>query len=88
LRAKQPLVSSAPHRRHHKEAVKKSLEEQKHFTQRRKVQEGAKKRKQLSFATLCALASLREIVYFFTASKRCLQCQAVIPYLFSKHFAT
>jgi hypothetical protein len=50
------------------EAVKKSLKEQKHFTQRRKVQEGAKKRKQLFFASLCALASLREIVYFFTAS--------------------
>jgi hypothetical protein len=48
--------------------VKKSLKEQKHFTQRRKVQEGAKKTKQLFFASLCALASLREIVYFFTAS--------------------
>jgi ABC-type multidrug transport system permease subunit len=51
------------------EAVQKSLKEQKHFTQRRKVQEGAKKRKQLLFASLCALASLREIVYFFTASE-------------------
>jgi hypothetical protein len=52
------------------EAVKKSLEEQKHFIPptRDKVQEGAKKRKQLFFASLCALASLREIVYFFTAS--------------------
>jgi len=49
--------------------VKKSLEEQKHFTQGRKVQEGAKKRKQLFLASLCALASLREIVYFFTASE-------------------
>jgi high-affinity Fe2+/Pb2+ permease len=28
---------------------------------------GAKKTKQFSFASLCALASLREIVYFFTA---------------------
>jgi hypothetical protein len=36
------------------EAVKKSLEEQKHFTQRRKVLEGAKETKQLSFAILCA----------------------------------
>jgi hypothetical protein len=51
------------------EAVIKSLKEQKHFTQRRKAQEGAKKRKQLFFARLCALASLREIVHFFTASK-------------------
>jgi hypothetical protein len=48
--------------------VKKSPEEQKHFTQRRKVVEGAKKTKQLFFASLCALAPLREIVYFFTAS--------------------
>ena len=31
--------------------------------------EGAKKTKQLFFASLCALPSLREIVYFFTASK-------------------
>jgi hypothetical protein len=29
---------------------------------------GAKKTKQLFFASLCALASLRETVYFFTAS--------------------
>jgi hypothetical protein len=38
--------------------VKKSLEEQKHFTQRRKVEEGAKKRKQLFFASLCAMVPL------------------------------
>ena len=38
--------------------------------QRRKDLEGAKKRKRLFFATLRALASLREIVYFFTASLR------------------
>ncbi len=50
------------------EAVKKCREEQKHFTQRRKVAEDAKKTKKLLFANLCALASLREIVYFFTAS--------------------
>jgi hypothetical protein len=50
--------------------VKKSLKEQKHSIPptRDKVQEGAKNRKQLFFASLCALASLREIVYFFTAS--------------------
>jgi hypothetical protein len=51
------------------EAVKKSREEQKHFTQSRKVAEGAKRTKQLSFASLCALASLREIVCFFTPSR-------------------
>jgi hypothetical protein len=50
------------------EAVKKSLDEQKHFTQRRKAGKGAKKTKQLFFASLHALASLREIVGFFTAS--------------------
>jgi hypothetical protein len=55
-------------RGHRSEAVKKSPEEQKHFTQRRKGLEGAKKTEQLLFASLCALASLREIVYFFTAS--------------------
>jgi hypothetical protein len=51
--------------------VKKSLKEQKHSIPptRDKVQEGAKNRKQLFFASLCALASLREIVYFFTASQ-------------------
>ena len=48
--------------------MKKSQEEQKHFTQRRKALEGAKETKQLFFAILCALASLREIVYFFTVS--------------------
>jgi hypothetical protein len=52
------------------EAVRKCREEQKHFTQRRKVAEDAKKTKKLLFANLCALASLREIVYFFTASSR------------------
>ena len=51
------------------EAVKKSLNEQKHSTQRRKVAEGAKRTEQLFFASLCALASLREIVYSFTASQ-------------------
>jgi len=41
---------------------------QKHSTQRRKVGEDAKKTRKLLSADLCALASLREIVYFFTAS--------------------
>ncbi len=50
------------------EAVKKPPEQEKHFTQSRKGPEGAKKTKRLFFASLCALASLREIVYFFTAS--------------------
>ena len=39
---------------------------QKHFTQRRKVVKGAKQTQMLFFASLCALASLCEIVYFFT----------------------
>ena len=43
-----------------------------HPARRDKVVEGAKKTKQLFFVSLCALASLREIVYFFTASNRCL----------------
>jgi len=30
--------------------------------------EGAKKTKQMFFASLCALAPLRDILYFFTAS--------------------
>jgi hypothetical protein len=50
------------------EAVKKSLDEQKHFAQRRQAGKGAKETKQLFFASLRALASLREIVYLFTAS--------------------
>ena len=58
------------------EAVKKSLNEQKHSTQRRKVAEGAKRTEQLFFASLCALASLREIVCFFTASKPRLRSPA------------
>jgi hypothetical protein len=49
--------------------VKQSLVGQKHFTQRRKVAKGAKKTKQFFFAGLCALVSLREIVYFFTSSE-------------------
>jgi hypothetical protein len=52
-----------------KEAVKKSLNEQKHIAQRRKGAEAEKKTKQLFNPNLCASASLREIVYFFTASK-------------------
>ena len=51
------------------EAVKKLQDEQKHFTQRRKVAEDAKKTRKLLFASLCALASLREIVCFFTPSQ-------------------
>jgi hypothetical protein len=53
--------------------VKKYLEEQKHFTPRRKAAKDAKKAKQSFIGNLCALASLREIVYFFTAS----ECRAV-----------
>ena len=48
--------------------MKEFLNEQKHFTQSRKVTEGAKKTKALLVAGLCVLAPLREIVYFFTPS--------------------
>jgi hypothetical protein len=51
------------------EAVKLSLDWQKHFTQRCKVAKCAKKTRQLLIADFCALASLREIVYFFTGSQ-------------------
>jgi hypothetical protein len=49
--------------------VKYSLEKQKHFTQRREVLQGAKEKRHLFFANLCALAPLREIVHSFTASQ-------------------
>jgi hypothetical protein len=49
--------------------VKKSPEEQKHFTQRRKGPEGAKKTRQFFFACLCVLAPWRELFDFFTRSK-------------------
>jgi hypothetical protein len=65
LLVSQPLARAQALGRAHlptaHEAVKQSLDEQ-HFTQRRK------ENKQLFFASLCALASLREIVYFFTPS--------------------
>jgi hypothetical protein len=48
--------------------VKKSPEEQKHFTQRRKGPEGEKKTRQFFFARLCALAPSRELFDFFTPS--------------------
>jgi hypothetical protein len=46
--------------------VKKSPEEEKHFTQRRKGLEGAKKTKLLFFACLCVFAPWRELFDFFT----------------------
>jgi hypothetical protein len=52
-------------------------EKEKDFTQRRKVVEGAKKTRQFFFASLCVLASLREIVDFFTASNRCVRRPAI-----------
>jgi hypothetical protein len=52
------------------EGVKKSLNEQKHFTPRRKVAKDAKRIKELFFASLCAQASWRENVYFSIASLR------------------
>ena len=48
--------------------MKKSLNEQKHIARRRKGAEAEKKTKQLFNPNLCVSASLREIVYFFTAS--------------------
>jgi hypothetical protein len=44
--------------------VKKSLDEQNSFTQRRKGAKGAKGAKRTLVASLCAFAPLREIVYF------------------------
>jgi hypothetical protein len=48
--------------------VRKSLEELKPFTQRRKVEKDTEKTKRLPFASLRALASLRETIYSFIAS--------------------
>ena len=50
------------------EAVKKSMNEQKHIAPRRKGAEARKKTNQLFISNLRASASLRQIVYFFTAS--------------------
>ncbi len=50
------------------EAVKKSGNEQKHLAQRRKGAETKQKIKELCIVNLCASASLREVVYFFTPS--------------------
>ncbi len=46
--------------------VKKSPEEEKHFTQRRKGLEGAKKTKLFFLACLCVFAPWRELFDFFT----------------------
>jgi hypothetical protein len=50
------------------EGVKKPPEEEKHFTQRRKGLEGAKKTKLFFSACLCAFAPWRELFDFFTRS--------------------
>ena len=47
---------------------KKILECAKAFYAKGQVAEGAKRTRESFFASLCALASLREMVYFFTAS--------------------
>jgi hypothetical protein len=47
------------------EVVKECREEQKHFTPRRKDAKGAKRTKQLYFASLRALAPWREIFQSF-----------------------
>ena len=52
------------------EAVKKFRNEQKHLAQRRRGAESTKKIKQLFISNLCASASLREIVNFFTRSRQ------------------
>ena len=51
------------------ERVKKSGEEKNNSRKDAKAQWVAKKTKGFSFALLCVFATLREIVYFFTASK-------------------
>jgi hypothetical protein len=50
------------------EGVKEPPQEQKHFTQRRKAVEGAKKTRRFFFARLCVLAPWREVFDFFTPS--------------------
>jgi hypothetical protein len=50
------------------DSVKKPRNEQKHLAQRRKGAEAEKKTKQSPISNLCAFASLREVVYFFTPS--------------------
>ena len=53
-----------------KQAAKKFRNEQKYLAQRRRGAESTKKIKQLFNSNLCAPASLREIVHFFTRSCR------------------
>jgi hypothetical protein len=50
------------------EDVKKSPEEEKHSTRRRKAPDGAKKTKLFFLACLCAFAPWRELFDFFTPS--------------------
>ena len=65
------LRASRPHSRQAREAVKKSLNKQKYLARRRKGAKSEKKTKQLFVPNLCASASLREIVNFFTRSDAC-----------------
>ena len=48
--------------------MKKSIKEQNNSRKDAKTQRAAKQTKEFFFALLCDFASLREIVYFFTAS--------------------
>ena len=48
--------------------MKQFKDKQEYLAQRRKVAEAEKKTNPLLIASLCAFASLREIVYFFAAS--------------------
>ena len=50
------------------EAVNKSLNKRKYLAQRRKAAEAEKKTRQLFIPNLCAPASLRETIHFFTDS--------------------
>ena len=49
--------------------MKKFLEKQEHLTLTRQVAKSARQTKGFFFASLCALASLREAVYSFTSSQ-------------------
>ncbi|MGO8789029.1 MAG: hypothetical protein ACLQVL_16830, partial [Terriglobia bacterium] len=63
-------------------AVKKSIKEQNNSRKDAKTERAAKQTKEFFFALLCALASLREILYFFTPS------DGRVTYPCVKHFPT
>jgi hypothetical protein len=63
------LGTSGHRRKPGPEDVKELGEEKNNSRKDAKAQRVAKQTKEFSFALLCAFATLREIVYFFTASK-------------------